>query len=95
MIAIVFISFFVVLFVGVPIGVAIGGMCLLSIILLNNPMINVPYIFQTMYTSMDSFVLLAIPLFTLSGAIMSKGGLFNSSIQRAYKAFRVKAVLPK
>ena len=75
MMAIVFASFFAILFAGVPIGVAIGGMCLLSITLLNSPMINIPYIFQTMYTSMDSFVLLAIPLFTLSGAIMSKGGL--------------------
>lgn len=75
MMAIIFTSFFAILFAGVPIGVAIGGMCLLSIKLLNSPMINIPYIFQTMYTSMDSFVLLAIPLFTLSGAIMSKGGL--------------------
>lgn len=75
MMAIVFGSFFVLLFLGVPIGVAIGGMCLVSVGLIPGSTIGMPYIFQTMYTSMDSFVLLAIPLFTLSGAIMSKGGL--------------------
>ena len=75
MLGIVFVSFFVLLFIGVPIGVSIGGMCIASILLLDSSTIGPAYIYQSMYTSMDSFVLLAVPLFTLSGAIMSRGGL--------------------
>lgn len=75
MLCIVFASFFALLFMGVPIGISIGGMCIISILLIDSSTIGLPYVYQTMYTSMDSFVLLAIPLFTLSGAIMSRGGL--------------------
>ncbi|MGE4484842.1 MAG: TRAP transporter large permease [Oscillospiraceae bacterium] len=75
MLSVVFLSFFALLFIGVPIGVSIGGMCIVSIMMINSSTIGMPYIYQAMYTSMDSFVLLAIPLFTLSGAIMSRGGL--------------------
>ena len=71
----IFLIFFALLFAGVPIGVAIGGAALL--ILLIDPSIPVDhsFIFQSMFVPLDSFVLLAIPMFTLSGAIMTRGGM--------------------
>lgn len=71
----IFLIFFALLFAGVPIGVAIGGAALL--ILWIDPSIpaDLSFIFQSMFVPLDSFVLLAIPMFTLSGAIMTRGGM--------------------
>lgn len=67
--------FFVLLILQVPIVISIGVTCLA--IWIQNPMIatNPPYIFQGMTTSVDSFVLVAIPLFIFSGSIMARGGI--------------------
>lgn len=75
MIGIIFLIFFGLLFLGVPIGVAIGGTSLIALAL--NPAIpaDIGYIYQSLFTAVDSFVLLAVPMFTLSGAIMARGGM--------------------
>lgn len=75
MIGIVFLIFFGLLFVGVPIGVSIGGTALIALALNPGLPVDIGYIYQSMFTAVDSFVLLAVPMFTLSGAIMARGGM--------------------
>lgn len=67
--------FFILLFLGVPIVVSIGVSCIM--IWLQDPsIVTTPaYTFQAMTASLDSFVLVAVPLFILSGQIMAKGGI--------------------
>ncbi len=75
MIGSVFIVFFGTLAFGIPIAVALGFTALSAFIM--NPTLpaNMPYIFRTMVTALDSYSLLAIPLFILSGNIMAQGGI--------------------
>ncbi|MDO5022087.1 MAG: TRAP transporter large permease [Eubacteriales bacterium] len=75
MIGMVFLVFFITLAVGVPIGIALGITGLSASIL--DPMLpaNASYVFRNMVTALDSYSLLAVPLFILSGNLMAKGGI--------------------
>jgi len=72
-IAILLCSFFVLLLLRVPIAVALGVSCLLA--LAWQPMAPVTVIAQRMFVSIDSFPLLAVPLYMLAGYVMSAGGI--------------------
>ena len=70
---IIFLIFFFFVFVTVPIGVAMGlGVIIYAAI---TGSINFNYIANGMFTSCDSFPLMAIPFFVLGGALMEGGGL--------------------
>ena len=87
--------FFVLLVFEVPIVISIGVTCIA--IWLQNPAIatNPQFIFQGMSTSLDSFVLVAIPLFILSGNIMAKGGIASKLFDFfSYFTGKYKAGLP-
>lgn len=72
-VAILFISFFLLMFIGVPIALSLGIASLVTIVLATN---NSPtIIIQQSFTSLDSFPLMAIPLFILAGVLMSTGGI--------------------
>ena len=60
-------------FASVPIGFSIG----LSVVAyaLSTGSINMGYIASGLFASCDSFPLMAIPFFILSGALMEGGGL--------------------
>lgn len=74
-ISVLFISFFVLLAIGTPISIGIGLASFLTI-LINLPFdVAVIASAQKMITRMDSFTLLAIPFFILSGSIMNTGGI--------------------
>lgn len=74
-ISILFISFFILLAIGTPISIGIGLSSFLTI-LINLPFdVAVIASAQKMITGMDSFTLLAIPFFILSGSIMNTGGI--------------------
>ncbi|MGL5936191.1 MAG: TRAP transporter large permease [Cetobacterium sp.] len=74
-IAVLFVSFFLLLAIGTPISVGIGLASFLTI-LINLPFdVAVIASAQKMITGMDSFTLLAIPFFILSGSIMNTGGI--------------------
>lgn len=74
-IALVFIVFFGTLLTGTPIGVAVG-LTSLSAVLFNPTLpISAEFIFRNMITAIDTYALLAVPLFILSGIIMAKGGI--------------------
>ncbi len=60
------------LIIGVPIAISLGVTSLLGIIGKGIPL---EYLAKTSYNALDSFTVIAIPMFILSGAIMEKGGL--------------------
>src|SRR5699024_4778967 len=73
MIAILFISFFVLLLINVPIAFALALACIFALFYDGGiPLTIAP---QRIYTGLESFPLLAIPFFILAGSIMDKGGV--------------------
>ena len=63
--------FVVLIFIGVPIAFVIGIVSLLGI--MSIPMIPNLTVFMKMFNGLNSFVLLAIPLFILAANIMNRG----------------------
>ncbi len=53
----------------VPIGVCLGITALVGMLVGGLP---IEYIAKTAYTSIDSFAIIAVPMFILAGAIMEK-----------------------
>lgn len=72
-IGILFISFFVLMLIGVPIAISLGASALFTMIVATD--LPLGSIVQQAFTSLDSFSLLAIPLFILAGVLMSQGGV--------------------
>lgn len=71
--AVLFISFIVLLLISVPIGIALGLASLATILLLDP--ISMETFSQSMVQGLNSFPLIAVPLFAFAGDIMGKGGL--------------------
>ncbi|WP_434310911.1 TRAP transporter large permease [Hominifimenecus sp. rT4P-3] len=63
------------LVLGLPIAVAIIASALVPILLSGSFGADVPYVIRSMIGGVDSFTLLALPLFMLSGDIMCRGGV--------------------
>jgi C4-dicarboxylate transporter, DctM subunit len=73
MITLLFIAFFTLLILGVPVGISLGVASIITILWEGIvPLVLIP---QKMFVSMNSFTLLAIPFFMLTGVIMDKSGL--------------------
>lgn len=70
MVSILFIFFFIMLILGVPIAVSLGIASLVSIYFCS----NIPFIIlaQKMFNGMNSFPFMAIPMFLLAGNIMAE-----------------------
>lgn len=83
-ITVLFLSFVVLLLLGMPVAFALGISSALSVIMTG--VVPVSYLTQTMFGAVDSYSLLAVPLFVLSGVIMEYGGLSKRLIDAA-KAF--------
>lgn len=76
--AILVISFLVLLFIGMPIAYVLGMVSLLGISMLGNiPIITVV---QKMFSGLNSFVLLAVPLFILAANLMNRGKISEQLI---------------
>lgn len=67
--------FFILLFIGVPIAISIAGASIATMLILFPFDVAVFTSAQKMVTGLDSFALLAIPFFILSGIIMNNGGI--------------------
>lgn len=78
-------SFIVLLGIGVPVAWTLGISGLITILLSVDSLAAVTTIAQQIATSLDSFTLLAIPLFILAGQIMNKGGIAQRLIDFAKK----------
>ena len=61
--------------IGVPVAVSIAVSSLATLFLILDPQIAIFIAAQKMVTSLDSFSLLAVPFFILSGFIMKNGGI--------------------
>lgn len=72
--------FFVFLFFGLPVGFALGVACIGGVAYGSYP---VSILTQRFFTAVDSFPLMAIPLFMLAGAIMGHGGITKRIIDFA------------
>jgi len=70
---ILFASFFLMIFLAVPIGYAIGAALLVTLVTTSD--IPLTIIAQNSVAGVDSFPLLAIPFFMLAGNLMSSGGI--------------------
>lgn len=82
-IIVLFISFFTLLMLKVPVAYSIGISTTLSLLLNIDKLPGITTIAQRMTTGIDSFALLAIPFFVLAGEIMKRGGIANRLINFA------------
>lgn len=64
--------FAVLAILGIPLATSLGIAVIATLVIFDLPLSLVP---QAMYTSMNSFVLVAVPLFILAGNVMSGGGI--------------------
>ena len=65
-------SFLILVFLGMPIGLSIGVSSLVFLFAADLPFEMLP---QMMFTGSSSFVLVAVPYFILAGDILAKGGI--------------------
>ena len=68
-----FLSFFVMVAIGVPIAISLGLSSLVALLFFSH--VPVMVLVQKAYGGVDSFTLMAIPFFILAGNIMSSGGV--------------------
>lgn len=66
-------TLFVTMLIGVPLGFAVGIATIVAFVVFTDTPLTL--IVQSCVTGIDSFAFLAIPLFILSGALMSRGGI--------------------
>ncbi|NBI07200.1 TRAP transporter large permease [Senegalia massiliensis] len=77
---ILFVSFIVLIFIGVPVAFSLGLSSLLYLFIEDIPL---TIISQKLYVGIDSFVLLSIPGFILAGNLMNSGGITKRIIKFA------------
>ena len=73
------VSFFVFLVLRFPIAVALGLSCVVG--LSYDPMAPAVVVAQRMFVSLDSFPLMAVPLYMLAGYLMSAGGISRRIVE--------------
>lgn len=67
------IIFLVLMFLGVPIAVSLGMASIICIVTMTSLPLSMAA--QSMFTSMNSFIMVAVPLFILCGSLMDEGGV--------------------
>ena len=88
---ILFGSFALFLVLGIPVSISLGLSSLVSFIYCDIPLVTIG---QRLYTGMDSFPLMAIPLFILAGNLMTAGGISRRIVDFANILFgRVRGAL--
>ena len=65
-------AWFILMIIGFPIYLSLGLVSTVALIILNESLIIIP---QKMFASINSFVLLSVPLFILAGEFMNTGGV--------------------
>jgi tripartite ATP-independent transporter DctM subunit len=77
------ITFVILLLLNVPIAISIGVSTLLTMLFTIAPLPAITTVAQQMATGINSFALLAIPFFILSGLLMGRGGIARRLIDFA------------
>ena len=62
----------ILIILGVPLSIALAGSVLIALLLTGG---NPTFVIQRIFTGMNSFTLMAVPFFMLSGSLMSGGGV--------------------
>src|SRR5690625_5821846 len=81
MMAVLVITLLVLLFLGVPVAFALAGATLVSILATTD--MSTFIVAEKMFSSLNSFPLLAIPLFIVAGKLMESGGISTRLINLA------------
>ena len=76
---VLFIVLFAFIFLGVPVGFAIGGATMISMLTTSN--LNMVVNAQYCYSGIFSFTVMAIPFFMLAGIVMSTGGIAKKIVR--------------
>ena len=74
-VGLLFILFVVFLIIAIPVGITLGLTAVLPHIFDPSFTVGAKYLIRAMFGGLDSFPLLAVPMFVLSGIIMAKGGI--------------------
>ena len=74
-VVLLFIIFVVLLVIAIPVSITLGITAVLPSIFDPSFTVGAKYLIRAMFGGLDSFPLLAVPLFVLSGIIMAKGGI--------------------
>lgn len=75
MIALIALTFVVLLALGVPIAASVGWTALIPSLVNSKFSADAAFFFKTMVNGLDSYVLLAVPLFMLASSIMAESGM--------------------
>lgn len=81
MLLVIFVGLLMMIFAGLPIILAMGLVGLAGF--LSVPQLVLPLFPQKMFTTLDSFSLLALPYFILAGELMAKGGISRKLVDFA------------
>ena len=74
-VGVLFLLFVVFLVIAIPVGITLGITAVLPSIFDPSFTVGAKYLIRAMFGGLDSFPLLAVPMFVLSGIIMAKGGI--------------------
>ena len=77
---VLFICLIVLLLGGIPIAACIGGAAVVTMVVADLPLLNFA---SKVYSSVNSFTLMAIPFFMLAGSLMATGGMSKRLIRLA------------
>lgn len=75
MTGVIFLIFFICLMIAIPISISLGIVSILPGILDYSFTVSAKYIVRSMFGGLDSFPLLAVPMFIFSGILMARGGI--------------------
>lgn len=74
-VVVLFIIFVIALVIAIPVSISLGIASVLPSIFDPSFTVGAKYLIRAMFGGLDSFPLLAVPMFVLSGIIMAKGGI--------------------
>lgn len=74
-VVVLFIIFVIALVIAIPVSISLGIASVLPSIFDPSFTVSAKYLIRAMFSGLDSFPLLAVPMFVLSGIIMAKGGI--------------------
>lgn len=74
-VVVLFIIFVIALVIAIPVSISLGIASVLPSIFDPSFTVSAKYLIRAMFGGLDSFPLLAVPMFVLSGIIMAKGGI--------------------
>ena len=72
MTGVIFLIFFICLMIAIPISISLGIVSILPGILDSSFTVSAKYIVRSMFGGLDSFPLLAVPMFIFSGILMAR-----------------------